>query len=310
MCPPLAVTTDEVGPRQAFDRWQDLISDTFVPLAVAPTTDRPFRGRVVHSSVGPVELTTVRACGQHVRRTAGLISGSTDEFVLASIQVAGCAEVHQSDRNAVLEPGDMVFYDSTRPYTLHFPDRFEQLVVQVPRRGLPDKMVERGAGVGLRVDGTSRLIVTFLLGLARQAVHDPDGASALAPHALGLLTTALALAAGAGPVHGPGESDRQRVLAHLTAHFADPDLNADGVARAYHLSRRSLYRLFEDQPEGFGETLRRLRLTAAQQLLHAEPRLPVAVVAARCGFGGPAQLHRVFRSATGATPAGYRKATS
>lgn len=298
------MTTDEVTPRHAFDRWQDLISDTFVPLTAAPTSDRPFRGRVVHSSVGQVELTTVRAGGQHVRRTPRLIARSCEEYLLASIQIAGCGQVSQGGRSVVLQPGAMVFYDSTRPYDLHFPERFEQLVVQVPRSGLPGRALERATAVGMSAHGSTRVVVDFLRGLARQAMHDPGDVVVLAPHALGLVTAALTAAAGGD--RGSAHVDRECVLAHLTAHASDPGLDADSVARACHLSRRSLYRLFEDEPEGFGETLRRLRVTSAQQLLRAEPQRPVAAVAARSGFGGAAQLHRAFRAAAGTTPAAYR----
>jgi AraC-like DNA-binding protein len=304
---PRTVTTDEVTPGQAFARWQDLISDTFVPLTAAPTTDRPFRGRIVHSTVGPVELTTVRASGQHVRRTPRLISRSAEEYVLASIQVAGCGEVSQGGRVALLRPGGMAFYDSTRPYTLHVPGGFEQLVVQVPRRDLPATTVERATGVGLGADSSGRLVADFLRGLARQTATDPVGAAALAPHAMGLLTCALTLAAGPVPAQEPSALDRERVLAHLAAHFADPHLDADAVGRACHLSRRTLFRLFQDELETLGDVLRRLRVSGAQRLLRTEPRLPLATVAARCGFGGEAQLHRAFRALTGTTPAAYRR---
>ncbi|SDO33110.1 AraC family transcriptional regulator [Geodermatophilus sp. DSM 45219] len=304
---PRTLTTDEVTPGQAFARWQDLISDTFVPLVAAPTTGRPFRGRIVHSTVGQVQLTTVRAGGQHVRRTPRLIARSPEEYVLASIQVAGRGEVSQSGRTALLHPGGMAFYDSTRPYTLQFPAGFEQLVVQVPRRGLPAAAVERATGVALAADSSGRLVADFFRGLAHLSTTDPVGAAALAPHAIGLLTSALCLAAGSSPLPGPSALDRERVLAHLAAHFADPRLDADTVARACHLSRRTLFRLFEHEPESLGDVLRRLRVSGAQRLLRTEPRLPLAAVAARCGFGGGAQLHRAFRGLTGTTPAAYRR---
>jgi AraC-like DNA-binding protein len=300
------VTTNEVTPRHAFDLWQDLISDTFVPLTAAPVSDRPFSGRVVHSAVGQVALTTVRASGQHVRRTPRLIARSPDEYLLASIQIAGCGQVTQSGRSVVLRPGAMVFYDSTRPYDLHFPDRFEQLVVQVPRPAMPSRVLERATAVGLCDDGSTRVVVDFLRGLARQALCDPDDVAALAPHALGLVTALVSAAAGED--RGPAYLDRERVLFYLAEHSSDPALDADTVARACHLSRRSLYRLFEDQPKGFGETLRCLRVTAAGHLLRAEPHLPVAAVAARVGLGGAAQLHRAFRAVAGMTPAEYRAA--
>jgi transcriptional regulator GlxA family with amidase domain len=59
-----------------------------------------------------------------------------------------------------------------------------------------------------------------------------------------------------------------------------------------------------------GETLSGLlraeRLRRARALLRERPELPVAVVAARCGFGGEAQFHRTFREATGTTPGAFR----
>jgi transcriptional regulator GlxA family with amidase domain len=122
---------------------------------------------------------------------------------------------------------------------------------------------------------------------------------------MGLLTSALGMAAG-----GPPSSSalaRQRVLAHLESHFADPGLDVDAVAVACHLSRRTLFRMFAEEPEGVAGTLRRLRVERAKVLLRAEPRRPVSSIAAACGFAGEAQLHRVFRALTGTTPAVYRE---
>lgn len=304
---PRTITTAEAAPGRALAFWQDLISDTFVPLAATATTADPFRGRIVHTAVGQAELTTVRSSGQHVRRTPRLIARSSEEFVLASIQVSGLGEVRQGGRAALLRPGGMAFYDSTRPYTLDFPRSFEQLVVQVPRRSLPALAVERGTAIALGADSSGRLVADFFRGLARQAAIDPAGAAALAPHAIGLLVSALGLAAGAPRRPGPSTLDRERVLAHLAAHFADPRLDPDSVASACHLSRRTLFRLFEAEPESLGDVVRRLRVTAAECLLRAEPQLPLAAVAARCGFGGEPQLHRAFRALTGTTPAAYRR---
>ncbi|SNS54230.1 transcriptional regulator, AraC family [Geodermatophilus saharensis] len=304
---PVTVTTDSVRPAEAFAFWQDLICDTFVQLSASPTTELPFRGRISHGVVGDVELTTVRAGGQHVRRTPRLIARTREEFVLTSIQLAGQGVIAQDGREARLTPGAMAFYDSTRPYTLHFDGAFEQLVVQVPRRVLPACTLAGATAVTLGADSTARLVADFLRGLARQQATDPAGVAALAPHAVALLTSALALASGP-PAPSPAALDRERVMAHLAAHHTDPRLSADAVAEACHLSRRTLFRLFEIEPEGLGDVLRRLRVTSAQRLLRAQPALPLTTVAARCGFAGDASFHRAFRTVTGTTPAAYRRA--
>nr|WP_279591236.1 AraC family transcriptional regulator [Modestobacter marinus] len=132
----------------------------------------------------------------------------------------------------------------------------------------------------------------------------------MVPHAIGLLGSALALATGPLPAAPSAALDRERVRAYLTASCTDPGLDADAVAAACHLSRRTLFRLFESEPESLGDALRRLRVAAAQRLLREAPRLPLAAVAGRCGFSGDAQFHRAFRTVTGMTPAAYRQAAA
>ncbi len=301
--------TADVPAAQAFEYWQDLICDTFVQLSSSPTTAEQFVGQIQHVVLDDVEMSTVRASGQEVRRTPRLIARSNEEYVLASIQLAGSGMVLQDDRLATLVPGGMAFYDSTRPYTLHFDGAFEQLVVQVPRRLLPVSTLRRGTALALAPEGSGRLVADFFVGLARQRVVDPDGAAALAPHAVGLLCSAVGLAAGAEPdAQSAAALSRQRVLAYLRQHTGDPDLNLDSIALACHLSRRSLFRVFADQPASVAETLRLLRVERAKVLLRSEPRRTVSTIAAACGFAGEAQLHRAFRDLTGMTPNGYRAA--
>ena len=83
-----------------------------------------FSGRIEHVPVGELELSAVVAGSQHVRRTGSLIAQGNEEYLLASIQRRGTGRVEQDGRAATLSPGDIAFYDSTRPYTLHFDNPF------------------------------------------------------------------------------------------------------------------------------------------------------------------------------------------
>lgn len=311
----LTCSTAGVPPVEAFDHWRDLISDTFVPLTATPTSGRPFRGELRVVTHPAVQLTEVRAAGQHVRRTRSLIAGSSEDYLLASIQLGGRGRVEQDGRTAELTPGAMSFYDSTRPYTLHFDDAFEQLVVQLPRRpllaaaGIGDDAVHVTA-IALHAEGPGSVLAGFFASLSLLHDRDPVGARQLSAHAPGLLASALRLAAGDRPVGADGAAlDRERVLAHLRAHAADPGLDADAVARACHLSRRALFRLFEGRADSFADTLRALRVERAAALLVARPDRSVAAVGTACGFAGEAQFHRAFRAVTGRTPAEHRGGT-
>ncbi|PXY22136.1 AraC family transcriptional regulator [Prauserella muralis] len=300
------LSTAEVAAREAFAYWREMICATFVRLAAEPVSDADFSGRIDHVPVGEVELSTVVACGQHVRRTRGLIAADTGEFLLASIQLRGEGRVGQDGRTAILTPGTMAFYDSTRPYTLHFDQPFHQLVVQVPKSELllrdSRDLTARALGPGT----PGGVVSSFFRSLAEGAGSGAAELTVLVPHAMGLLSAAASYAGRLAPARPAADAwARERVLGFLRRHLADPALDAETVARACHVSRRTVYRLAG--PGGVAVQLRRLRLERARALLLAEPLRPVAGIAADCGFDSESGFYRAFRAATGQTPAEYRR---
>ncbi|GAA0501948.1 transcriptional regulator [Paractinoplanes deccanensis] len=276
-----------------FGDYQTAITRTFVPLTAAPLGTAPFRATLRPAGDGDLRVTTVAATPHRVRRT----DDTAEAYALATIQVSGHSEVRQDGRTARLGPGDLVFCDSTRPFGFTFPDPFEQVVVQVPRRLVGETALRRATAVPL--DGAGP-VAAFFRALA------PAVPARYVPHGIGLLSEALTLAAGSTPA--PGELARERVREHLRRSFRDPGLDADAVAHACHLSRRALFRLFADEPESFAGELRRVRVTEAGRLLRLHPHRAVAELAADCGFGGETQLRRAFQAVTGMTPGAYRAA--
>lgn len=300
------LTTATVAASDAFAYWREAISATFVPLAANPVADGRFSGRIEHVPVGDLELSTVEADSQHVRRTRHLITKSGDEFLLASIQLSGQGRVEQDGRAAPLSPGDMAFYDSTRPYTLHFDEPFRQLVVQVPKRELLLRDTRSLTARSLGQSSPGGVVSTFFTSLVHAAKAGPDSAGVLLPHAVGLLSAAASFADRSRPA--PNAADalaRERVLDFLRRNLDDPGLAAATVAEACGVSRRSLYRIVGG--DGIASQLRRMRIERAEAMLLDDPERPVGRVGAACGFDSESGFYRAFRAATGHTPNEYRQ---
>ncbi|QWF84073.1 Transcriptional activator NphR [Amycolatopsis sp. CA-230715] len=301
------VSTVDVPAREGFAYWRDLICATFVRLTAEPVDDRHFHGKIENVPCGAVELSTVVADPQTVRRTRSLINQDDEEYLLASVLLDGCERVEQDGRSAVLRAGAMAFYDSTRPYSLHAVEPSSQLVVQVPKRELS---IRDTSGLTARAlgGGTPGVVVAkFLTSLRDATKEDAAQTAVLVPHAIGLLSAAASFAASAEP--GPCAADalaRQRVAEFLRRNFADPRLDASAVAHACKLSRRSLYRALG--AEGVAAQLRRIRIDRAKEVLRHAAGKPIGSVAAACGFGSESGFHRAFREATGQTPGEYRQA--
>jgi AraC-like DNA-binding protein len=306
-------STSAVDPLHAFEYWRDLICDTFVQLTAAPVRPGDFTGQIAHAEAGGLEISTVCAGGQQVRRTPQLIARASEQYLLASIQTRGRGRVEQDGRVAMLEPGAMALYDSTRPYTLHFDDAFEQVVVQVPLVDILAECGLRDAGqvtaVNLANRGPVGVVARFFQGLSQTYAADPGGAAAVAAHGRGLFASVLTLATGHPLREHPASSlARERARAFLRSRHSDPDLCVDDIARGCLVSRRSLYRLFETDPGGVSGILRRVRIEHAQALLRVDPFRSVESIASACGFAGERQFYRVFRQETGHTPGEFRSA--
>jgi AraC-like DNA-binding protein len=301
------LATSAVSAGEAFAYWREMICATFVRLAAEPTAAGRFSGRIEHVPVGDLELSAVVAGGQHVRRTRSLIAQGNEEYLLASIQRSGTGRIEQDGRTALLSPGDIAFYDSTRPYTLHFDNPFHQLVVQVPKRELMLRDTRPLTARALRRGTPGGAVSAFFTSLFDATRASGEQPAVLLPHAIGLLCSAALFAGGAEPVPAAaGALARERVLQFLRRNLADPSLDADAVAAACHVSRRTLYRILG--ADGVATRLRRMRIEQAQAMLLREPGRPVASVGFACGFDSESGFHRAFRTAAGMTPGEYRKA--
>lgn len=95
---------------------------------------------------------------------------------------------------------------------------------------------------------------------------------------------------------------------YVRRHLADPELNAERVARALFISRRRLYQLFDDG-DGISGRIRQMRVNRAKELL-ADPTLAmsgIAELAKQCGFVNAAHFSRVFGKIVGQTPSEFRE---
>lgn len=301
------------APRGAeVDYWRQARREAYVSVTTDPVGNA-FDGEIRLGQYTNFRLSTKRARPEEIRRSVSDIAqGREDnEYLYLVFQMKGNLLVQQAGRQTLATPGSLVIYDSSMPFSLSAKGYYEQVVLELPAEDTYSLAgVHRSNDLLARTydcGGAEGAVAAFFVKLAQRQHKDRHGAHRLEPQASSMGASLLGLIA-PGPCAMPETLRRSKALAYMRAHLSDPDLDAESIAAGLHLSRRTLFRLFEGTGESTMARLRSLRLEQARLMLRTQPDKQIATIALETGFAGPVQFYRAFRAMTGMTPSEYRAA--
>ncbi|MFD9455553.1 helix-turn-helix domain-containing protein [Streptomyces sp. NPDC059985] len=298
---------------------RSVVSDTFVPLDVAPHEREPSAATITSWSLGPVRVSRVEAGPRTVSRERRLIARGGAEYVTVTLQQRGTAELIQDGHRALVEPGNFTCSDAGRPYRREQPEAFVLTAFRVPKDcpGVSDADLRAITGTvfGGRDPGTSGLVAAYLARLATGvAGFDPCTGGRLA------LTTGDLLAVVVRERQGllnPQASEvargtLARVKEHILGRLADPALSPERIAAAHHISVRYLHKIFRSEGVTVSRWIRRERLERCRRELSRRTgtRRTVAAIAQGWGFVNPSHFSRAFRAAYGMSPRQWQASAS
>lgn len=296
--------TADLAVNERFDYWQDVVGSNFVPTANRQLSDDCFDGSLTSISKGAVSFSRIRSLP--IQYTRERRDDEIDQFF---ISLSFCAEayVQQSDRLSRQAPGDIILFDSARPFTCTFPQGDDQIVLGVPRalvlQHIPE--VERYLNRTLESHTPLGSLARTLL---METWQSQATSSAISERLNGALLDVLSGAYEAAfGSKGPAtelrrEQQVDRVKRYLLANLERTDLTVDSIAAATHLSTRTLSRIFAAEDSTVMRWLWQQRLTACHAALVSGRFQQVSVAALSFGFSNLSHFSKAFKQAYGIAP--------
>lgn len=290
------------------------IDSSFVPLRATPTTYSGFYASLTTAGADGVAFTEVCSTPQIVERTPELIEKGGAGFYKVSILLEGSSLLVQDGREVAMCPGDISFYDTTRPYSLEFGEEFKNLIMMFPkdRIGFSSTLTDSLTAVSLgQTHPLAASVGTFVAQATPQLPKLSTTARAKLAHTcLDLLGTMFsAVLDSEHAARGSHQELLHKIFSYIDLHLSSPHLSPSSVARAHYISTRHLHALFHEIDTTVSTHIknRRLERCRADLLDPALSHKGVAAIAAQWGFTDAAHFSRVFRAAYGMAPSAMRQ---
>jgi AraC-like DNA-binding protein len=298
-----------------YEEWRDAVCSAFVSHETVLPPGARFEGQLQTSNLGALLLAQVGGSAVQVVRTPRSIRMTDRDYIKVGVQIHGHCAVSQDGRDAILAPGDLVVYETRRPYRLAFERDFSMLVLMFPRELMPVRSRHVLDITARRISGQhgmGAVLSPFLTLLsARSLTGDVQPSIEVCDAVIDLVAATCRSEAEQTADSQPAAARQAhllRIQIYIEEHLNDPSLDTAYIAEVHHVSARYLQKLFQEDGQTLRSWIRGRRLNRCQSEL-GDPQLrhiAAAAIGSRWGFDDAANFVRAFRGEFGTTPSAWR----
>ena len=299
----LQYSTESVEIQRRFDYWRDVVCKHLIPGDSWSLDERAFDGELCVTPLGAVSIGVMSSPKHHWRREMHHVRQGPDDDLWLGYMAGGDGHVSQEGRAAYVQEGGLVLYDSARSFDFVLnPSRM--YCVRLPRSSVT-KLVPGIEKLSATVIDSRRPGVQALKAMVCEATtadfQDEESVQRYGAALIEVLAISLKVNDESMRTLRCGDLF-SRIQAYIYENFNDPDLSLPSIARAHHVSERTVTRVFALHSQTPMKVVRAARLAASHRALAEGSTRSVTAAALDCGFADLSHFSRVFRSAYGCTP--------
>lgn len=296
--------------------WESYTASELVGLRCTSYADTGLEARQKNCNLGVFRIADITGNEHVVERSAPHLLSHPKHSLFACLLLEGEAFFFQSGRCTMVHSGDLIVYNTVKPYLYGFTKPMRQLMVDISPQDLFESAGIQANESMIKVDGhlrAGKMLTQPVRESLLAFLQDPleEKVPSLAEDIRARLR--LICHSQSHEKLSGEEINALRLLKaekFISEHASDPQLDAEAVARHLAVSLRHLNRIFEVHECSVTQWIWRSRLELAHRQL-ADPAWKansISEIALGCGFSTQSHFAREFKALYGLTPSQHRDA--
>lgn len=272
-----------------------------------------FEAALIRVAVGPLVMFSTLQTAHTV--THERLTVDDVDVVIVGLTQKGGLRLRTPQSIEMMSVGRVGFMSTVGPSVIEHNALTEVTGVVLPVEFLPKERgpVERGAGLFpdsplTRVVGAT--FARFIFEWIQTDAYSNGETAATEATLLSLVRSLYQQLPAPRESRTRAEGVRHAATRVIERRHRDSEFGLDELAQTLHISRRQLFRSFEDAIESAGELLLRRRIATAREELLRTPPIDLESAAAASGFSDAAALRAQFTRRLGMSPSEFRRTES
>lgn len=308
-------STETVPKNRQFNHWCDFVNQAHLTWNIAQQSYDNFPAFIREGRLDGISVVNLTAAEKNIQGVRGNKEIGRDDVSLFNVLYIkkGSECLVFNDREVVLNAGEFMLWDSTRPMNFTTGANLHQVTLCVTHERLLASFPNAEAFVGRSMKtshGLNRLFIEHILSLdeqfgdllLNQAQAVLDATVEMLAITLGSQQAPSATRASAGLFEG--------ICRHIEENLQDSELSISSIAREHRISIRKVHRLFGERNLSAARFILRRRLEKCKSELGAPGLRHISItdIAFRWGVLESSTFSKAFRREFGIAPREYRKA--